>query len=117
MHFVLVLRKSVRGNRMTSQQGPWMVRSLVKQGSALTNILIILAFTVTLTGASVMLELYLRVLEVTDHNEMIHVHFMKTSSVRYVVKPNVVHLKKRTKSLSSIQEKSYPPKIQIREIA
>ena len=99
---------------MTSQQGPWMARSLVKQGSALT---IILAFTVTLTGASVMLELYLRVLEMTDHTEMIHVHLMKTSPVRYVVKPNVVQLKKRTKSLSPIQGKSYHPKIQIREIA
>ena len=102
---------------MTSQQGPWMVRCLVKQGSALTVILISLAFTVTLTGASVIMELYLRVLEVTDHTEMIHVHFMKTSPVRYVVKPNVFYLKKRTESLSPILEKSFQPKIQIRKIA
>ena len=83
----------------------------------MTVILISLAFTVTLTGASVMLELYLRVLEVTDHTEMIHVHFMKTSPVRYFVKPNVVHLKKRTESLSPNQEKSYQPKKQFRKIA
>ena len=102
---------------MTSQQGPWMVRCLVEQGSALTVILISLAFTITLTGASVMFELYLRVLKITDNTEMIHVHFMKTSPVRYVVKPNVVHLKKRTESLSPIQEESYQPKKQIRKIA
>ena len=64
-----------------------------------------------------MLELYLRVLEVTDHTEMIHVHSMKTSLVRYVVKPNVVQLKKRTESVSQIQEKSYKPNKQIRKIA
>ena len=102
---------------MTSLYGPLKVRCLLKQGSTLMVIPISLAFIVTLTGASVMFELYLRVLEVTDHTEMIHVHFMKTSPVRYMVKPNVIHLKKRTESLSPIQEKSYQPKIQIRKIA
>ena len=44
---------------MTSQQGLWMVKYIVKQGSALTVVVISLAFTFTLTGASVMFDLML----------------------------------------------------------
>ncbi len=94
-----------------------MARYHVKMGNVLTVILVSLAFIVTLTGASIMFELYLQVLEVTDHTERIHVHLMKSSPVRYVVQPNVVHLTKRTEVLSPIQEKSYQPNKQIRKIA
>ena len=46
-------------------------------------ILISLAFTLCLTGTSIIFSLYLKFLEVTEESETLVVRYWKTSTVRY----------------------------------